>query len=56
MGEGQGGETLELSRLIDGLPDDLRRRHDAVCAVDMALNTATTPGRPMNADPVPLCA
>jgi Xaa-Pro aminopeptidase len=47
----RSGMIINLTRMVHfakKLPDDLRRRHDAVCAVDMALNTATIPGRPMN--------
>ena len=30
------------------LPDDLRRKHDACCAIDVAFNLATRVGTPMN--------
>lgn len=43
----RGGLILNLSRMLHfgrKLPADLRRKHDAVCAVDVALNTASRPG------------
>lgn len=41
------GLIVALTRLVSfgALSDDLRRRHDAVCAVDAALHEATRPGR-----------
>jgi Xaa-Pro aminopeptidase len=40
------GLIVALTRIVHfgRLPDDLRRRHDAVCAVDEALHRATVPG------------
>ncbi|HEY3324427.1 MAG TPA: M24 family metallopeptidase [Planctomycetota bacterium] len=45
----RGGLIINLTRMVHfgKLPAEIRRRHDAVCAVDMALNTATIPGRPI---------
>jgi len=43
----RGGLIINLSRMLHfarKLPPDLRRKHDAVCAVDLALNTASLPG------------
>ncbi len=43
------GLTVSISRLVrfgGSLPDDLRRRHEAVCRVDRALHDATRVGRP----------
>jgi len=42
----RGGLIAALSRLVHlgELPEHLRRRHDAVCAVDAAMMAATTPG------------
>ena len=47
----RGGLIVSLTRMLHfgkKLPDDLRKKHTACCAVDVALNTATRPGRPMN--------
>jgi len=44
----RGGLIINLTRMVHfarRLPSGLRRRHDAVCAVDMALNTGTIAGR-----------
>jgi Xaa-Pro aminopeptidase len=46
----RGGLICSLTRMLHfakKLPDDLRRKQDSVCAVDLALNTATRVGRPM---------
>jgi Xaa-Pro dipeptidase len=46
----RGGLIINLTRMVHfarKLPDELRRKHDAVCAVDVALNTATKPGLEM---------
>ena len=42
----RGGLILSLTRLIHfgRLPDDLRRKHEACCAVDAAFNLSTKPG------------
>jgi len=43
----RGGLIINLTRMLHcarKLPEDLRRKHDAVCAVDVALNTASRPG------------
>jgi len=44
------GLIANLTRLIHfgDLPEDLRKRHDACCAVDTALNLGTRVGRPVN--------
>jgi len=42
------GLTVALTRLVyfgKKLPQDLRRRHDAVCRIDAALHAATAPGQ-----------
>ncbi len=43
----KGGLITCLTRIVHfgRLPRELRRRHDAVCAVDAALHAATRPGR-----------
>jgi len=47
----RGGLIVNITRMIHAgkkLPAELERKHAAVCAVDMALNTATTVGAPLN--------
>jgi len=44
----RGGLIINLTRMVHfgrTLPSGLRRRHDAVCQVDFALNSGTRPGR-----------
>jgi len=46
----RGGLITNVTRMLHfgrKLPDDLRRKHDAVCAIDMAFNTATQVGTPV---------
>lgn len=46
----RGGLIIALTRMLHfgrKLPEELRRRHDAACAVDMALNAATRVGTPV---------
>jgi Xaa-Pro aminopeptidase len=45
----QHGMIVALTRIVHfgKLPADLRRRHDAVCAVDVAFNWNTRPGTPV---------
>ena len=46
----RSGMIASLTRMLHfakKLPDDLRRKHTAACAVDVALNAATRPGVPM---------
>ena len=45
------GLIISLTRLLHfgKLPAELRRKHDAVCAVDLAFNLATQPGVPVGA-------
>jgi antitoxin VapB len=47
----RGGLIINLTRMLHfgkKLPDDLRRKHDACCAVEMAFNCGTQVGDPMN--------
>ena len=46
----RGGLIVSLTRMMHfgrKLPDELKHKQSAVCAVDLALNTATRVGRPM---------
>ncbi len=47
----RGGLIVNLTRMLHRgrkLPDELRRKHEACCAIDAALNGATRPGLPLN--------
>jgi antitoxin VapB len=47
----RGGLIINLTRMLHfgkKLPEDLRRKHDACCAIDLAFNGATRVGRAAN--------
>jgi Xaa-Pro dipeptidase len=46
----RGGLIINLTRMLHfgrKLPEELRRKHEAVCAVDLAFNAASLPGAPI---------
>jgi Xaa-Pro dipeptidase len=48
----RGGLIINVTRMVyfgRKLPEELRRKHDAVCAIDVVLNSGTVAGRPVNA-------